>query len=181
MNVVDLLTHSQTIVSGRVEKVTDGFTAAGVPYTEVSLKVIERFRGVEGETYTFRQFGLDKPRTMPDGRVYLGGRPTGWPTWRKDEVALLFLYPKARRTGLQTTVGLGHGKLSLGNGVAVNTHGNEGLFQGVQVNLGLLDTAEREMFAKRSGPVSAQALSKFLHRAVDGNWVKQGSLTNEKR
>ena len=38
MNIVDLLTHSQTIVSGRVEKVTDGFTAGGDPLANTSGK-----------------------------------------------------------------------------------------------------------------------------------------------
>src|SRR5438874_11135024 len=83
MSIVDLLTHSQSIVAGRVEKVTDGFDAKGVPYTEVTLKVMDMIRGEKSATYTFRQYGLDKPRVMPDGRVYLGGRPSGWPTWRK--------------------------------------------------------------------------------------------------
>jgi len=31
MSIVDLLNHSQSIVAGRVEKVTDGFDAKGVP------------------------------------------------------------------------------------------------------------------------------------------------------
>src|SRR4029453_19050715 len=76
MSVVDLLDHSQDIVAGRVVKVSDGFDAKGVPYTEVTLKVMDMIRGTKTETYTFRQFGLDKPRAMPDGRVYLGGRPS---------------------------------------------------------------------------------------------------------
>lgn len=180
VNVVDLLTHSQTILSGRVEKVTDGFTASGVPYTEVTLKVMDRIRGAEGGTYTFRQFGLDKPRTMPDGRVYLGGRPTGWPTWRKNEVALVFMYPQARRTGLQTTVGLGHGKLSLGNGVAINSFENASLFSNVKAGRGLLDAAERDLLATKRGPVDEKILRKFLHRAVDGQWVQKGSLAHVK-
>ncbi len=37
MSIVDLLEHSQTIVAGRVEKITDGFGPKGVPYTEVTL------------------------------------------------------------------------------------------------------------------------------------------------
>ena len=118
MSIVDLLDHSQDIVAGRVVNVSDGFDAKGVPYTEVTLKVMDMIRGAKGDTYTFRQYGLDKPRAMPDGRVYLGGRPSSWPTWRKDEVAIVFLYPKAKYTGLQTTVGLGYGKVSVGSGVA---------------------------------------------------------------
>jgi hypothetical protein len=180
MSIVDLLTHSQDIVAGRVEKVTDGFDATGVPYTEVTLRVTDAIRGTPGETYTFRQFGLDKPRTLPDGRVYLG-RPQGWPRWRKDESAILFMYPKARRTGLQTTVGLGYGKVSLLNDVAMNAHDNTGLFTNVEVKRGLLGSEEQAMFDTQQGPVAAATLRKFLHRAVDGNWVKNGSMANAKR
>ena len=180
MNVVDLLAHSQDIVAGRVERVTDGFDEKGIPYTEVTLKVTDTIRGTKGETYTFRQFGLAQPRKMADGRVYLG-RPQGWPTWRKDESAILFMYPKARRTGLQTTVGLGYGKVSVGNGAAMNGYDNVGLFGNVKANRGLLDAQEQQMFATREGPVDSEAFRKFLHRAVEGNWVKNGSIANAKR
>jgi hypothetical protein len=180
MTVVDLLAHSQTIVAGQVQSVTDGFDARGLPYTEVTIKVADTIRGQKAETYTFRQFGLDKPRKLADGRTYLG-RPTGWPTWRKDEAAIVFLYSKARTTGLQTTVGLGHGKLSLANGVALNGYDNAGLFNGAQASRGLLDSSEQAMFKTKKGPVNADTLRKFLHRAVDGNWVKKGSISNAKR
>jgi hypothetical protein len=180
MTVVDLLTHSQEIVVGKVDKVTDGFDAKGLPYTEVTLKVSDTIRGKKAETYTFRQFGLDKPRKLADGRAYLG-RPQGWPTWRKDEVAVVFMYSKAKRTGLQTTVGLGQGKLSLANGVVMNGYENVGLFSGVRVNRGLLDASEQAMFDTKQGPVNADSFRKFLHRAVDGNWIKNGSIANAKR
>ena len=49
MNIVDLIDHSETIVAGRVETVADGFTASGMPYTEVTIRVIDRFRGAKGE------------------------------------------------------------------------------------------------------------------------------------
>ena len=52
MNIVDLIDHSETIVAGRVEKVTDGFTAAGLPYTEVTVHVLDRFRGASGSSFT---------------------------------------------------------------------------------------------------------------------------------
>jgi hypothetical protein len=181
MSIVDLIEHSQNIVAGRVESVTDGFDAKGLPYTEVSLTVTDMIRGEKQATYTFRQFGLDKPRTMPDGRVYLGGRPSGWPTWRKGEAAILFLYPKATLTGLQTTVGLGYGKVSVGNGAAMNAHGNAGLFTGVKVSRGLIDSTEQQMLETKNGPVNEETFRKFLHRAVAGNWVRNGSIANEKR
>lgn len=179
MTVVDLLEHSSTIVAGQVQSVTDGFDARGLPYTEVTIKVSDTIRGQKAGTYTFRQLGLDKPRKLADGRVYLG-RPTGWPTWRKHETAIVFMYPRARVTGLQTTVGLGQGKLNLANGVAMNGYDNATLFRGVQVNRALLDGSEQKMFDTKKGPVDSETLRRFLHRAVDGNWVKNGSISNAK-
>jgi hypothetical protein len=179
MTVVDLLGHSDAIVMGKVQSVVDGFDAHGLPYTEVTIKVSDTIRGKKDETYTFRQFGLDKPRRLADGRTYLG-RPTGWPVWRKDEGAIVFMYSKSRSTGFQTTVGLGQGKMSLANGVAMNGYDNATLFRGVRVNRGLLDASEQKMFDTKKGPVNADTLRRFLHRAVDGNWVKNGSISNAK-
>jgi hypothetical protein len=176
MNIIDLIDRSATIVAGRVEKVTDGFTASGMPYTEVTVHVIDRLRGVQGETYTFRQFGLSAPRTLPSGKVYLGGRPEGWPTWNVGEVSMLFLYEKARVTGFQTTVGLGYGKLGMGNGVAVNSYNNVGLFANVEIDRSKLSADEQRMFDAKNGPVSAETLRNFVRRVVDGQ-VK-GSSTN---
>jgi hypothetical protein len=180
MTVVDLLGHSDAIVAGQVVSVVDGFDSRGLPYTEVTLKVADTIRGTKAETYTFRQFGLDKPRKLANGRTYLG-RPAGWPVWRKDETAIVFMYSKSRSTGFQTTVGLGHGKLSLANGVALNGYDNATLFGGVKANRGLLTAEEQTMFATKKGPIDADTFRKFLHRAVDGNWVKKGSIANAKR
>jgi hypothetical protein len=167
MNIVDLIDNSAIIVAGRVEKVSDGFTTNGLPYTEVTVRVIDRFRGANGNTLTFRQFGLSGPRTMPNGKVYLGGRPEGWPTWKAGEVSLVFLYAKARVTGFQTTVGLGYGKLGMGNGVAVNSFDNVGLFSNVQIDRAKLSADEQKLFDAKNGPVNADALRSFLRRAID--------------
>lgn len=177
MNIVDLIDHSETIVAGRVETVVDGFTASGMPYTEITIHVIERLRGAQGSRYTFRQFGLSAPRTMPNGKVYLGGRPEGWPTWNVGEVSLLFLYQKARVTGFQTTVGLGYGKLGMGNGVAVNAYDNVGLFSNVELDRSRLSAEENRMFDAKNGPVNAQTLRNFVRRVVDQK-VTAGSSTN---
>jgi hypothetical protein len=181
MSIVDLLGHSETILAGKVERVVDGVAPNGVPYTEVTLKVIDPIKGAAGERHTFRQFGLNEPRTLADGRVATGGRPEGWPAWHEGEVALVFLYRKARLTGLQTTVGLGYGKLSLGGGMAMNAYDNAGLFQGVRVNRNLLTSNERSMFEKRKGPANAETLRGFVRRAVAGQWVQKGSIANAKR
>jgi hypothetical protein len=76
---------------------------------------------------------------------------------------------------------LGYGKVSVGSGVAMNAYDNAGLFTGVNVNRTLLDTAEKKMFDTQKGPVDSGAFRKFLHRAVAGNWVKNGSIANAKR
>ena len=180
MTIVDLLTHSDAIVAGKVSRVADGFDAKGLPYTEVTIAVSDMIRGQKSATYTFRQFGLDKPRVMPDGRVYLG-RPPGWPTWTENESAIVFLYPKARHTGLQTTVGLGYGKVNYANGIALNGFENVGLFTTVKAKGGLLDAQEQKMFGTRTGPVDAHVFNRFLHRAVQGNWAKNGGLANAQR
>lgn len=172
MNIIDLIDNAETIVAGRIEKVTDGFTADGMPYTEVTVRVLDRFRGAHDDHYRFRQFGLSAPRTLPNGKVYIGGRPEGWPTWNVGEVSLLFLYQKARVTGFQTTVGLGYGKLGMGNGVAVNAYDNAGLFANVQIDRSKLSADEQKMFDAKNGPVSANTLRSFLRRAV-----KQQSTT----
>ena len=177
MNIVDMVNHSETIMAGRVESVVDGFNASGMPYTEVTIRVIERFRGANDSTFTFRQFGLSAPRTLPNGKVYLGGRPEGWPTWNVGEVSLLFLSQKARVTGFQTTVGLGYGKLGMGNGVAVNAYDNVGLFSNVDVNRSQLSAEENRMFDAKNGPVNADTLRNFVRRLVNEN-VAAGSSTD---
>lgn len=177
MNIVDMVNHSETIMAGRVESVVDGFNASGMPYTEVTIRVIERFRGANDSTFTFRQFGLSAPRTLPNGKVYLGGRPEGWPTWNVGEVSLLFLSQKARVTGFQTTVGLGYGKLGMGNGVAVNAYDNVGLFSNVEVDRAKLSADENRMFDAKNGPVNADTLRNFVRRLVNEN-VAAGSSTD---
>jgi len=179
MNIVDLIDNSETIVAGRVENVTDGFNANGMPYTEITVRVLDRIRGAQGSTYTFRQFGLTGPRTMPDGKVYLGGRPEGWPTFRTGEVNLLFLYAKGKATGFQTTVGLGYGKLGMGNGAAVNAYDNVGLFSNVAIDRSKLSADEQKMFDARNGPVNADTLRNFVRRAVDQK-LTPASRANER-
>ena len=183
MNIVDLLDHSQTIVAGHVTKVTDGFDAKGMPYTEVTINVIGHDPRAEGRDLHVP--AVRARRAAHDARrhaCHLGGRPAGWPTWRPAKSAIVFLYPKAKYTGLQTTVGLGYGKLGMGNGVAMNAHDNAGsLPQRDGRTAALLDSAEQQMFDTKKGPVNEDTLRKFLHRAVDGNWVKKGSIANAKR
>lgn len=129
-NLKELVEESQSIITGDVVEVTDGFDSEGRPYTEVTIQVgrVAKGRIAEDSTYTFRQFGLLAPRSMGNGRVYLGVSPEGFAKWNEGESVMAFLYQPASITGFQTTVGLGQGKFNISSGKIVNEFGNLGLF-----------------------------------------------------
>jgi len=177
-NLIDLIGQSDQIVVGTIKSVTDGFSSDGVPYTEVTLNVREQIRGKKNETYTFRQFGLLAPRKI-DGRTYLGVTPEGWPHWSEKETVMLFLSGQARLTGLQTTVGLGQGKLRMQQGKLSSETKNAGLFTGVQLNATGLNQAQTEMLKTDGLPVDANSFIELVRRAVNENWIEKGVLKNE--
>ena len=175
-NVVDLLRESDAIAVGTIEKLSDGIDDRGIPYTEVTLKVSESIRGALPDNYTYRQFGLMKPRPTPDGTMLMMPAPEGFPRYATGEQVLLFLYPQARRTGLRTTAGLVQGKFTLGPGLAENGTGNAGLFRNVRLDAGLTEESDKRLLATRSGAVNPDAFLRFLRRAVQGRWVETGRL-----
>ena len=177
-NLIDLIGQSEQIIVGTVKSVTDGFTSDGVPFTEITMNVREHIRGKKAETYTFRQFGLMAPRQI-DGRTYLGVTPEGWPHWVEKETVMLFLSGQARLTGLQTTVGLGQGKLRLQQGKLASESQNVGLFKGVQVNAKGLNQAQHEMLESDGNPVDANSFIELVRRAVNENWIENGVMKNE--
>ena len=179
-NIVDLINDSETIVSGAVKEVTDGFEN-GLPYTQITISVNETLRGQVGEEYTFRQFGLTEPRRMEDGKVYLGTTPEGWSRYETGEDAMFFLYKPASMTGLQTTTGLGQGKVVFKGGNAISQAGNEGLFENVEVNANLLNEKDKRLLATRRGAVNAEGFKSFVRRAVKDRWIEGGKLRHAKK
>jgi len=179
LTVVDLLAHSQTIVAGQVQSVTDGFDARGLPYTEVTIKVADTIRGQKAETYTFRQFGLDKPRKLANAAHTSPARPAGRHGARTKPPSCSST-PRHVRPACRPRSAWAMGSSASPTAVAMNGYDNAGLFSGVQANRGLLTTAEQAMLETKKGPVDADTLRRFLHRAVDGNWVKKGSIANAK-
>lgn len=179
-NVVDLIGDSETIFRGTVEEVTDGIEN-GVPFTEVTLHVRESIRGAAGEKYTFRQFGLVSPKKMGNGKVNLNVTPAGWATYSHGEDVVLFLYEKARLTGLQTTTGLGQGKVALKGGNAESQFGNVGLFENVVVDQKLVNDRDKRLLATKKGAVNADSLLSFVRKAVKGRWVEGGKLRHAKK
>jgi signal peptidase I len=178
-NLVSLIQHSDRILVGTVESISDGFDGNNVPYTEIRLRVSDHIRGEEGDTITFRQFGLLAPREI-DGRTYLGTSPDGWPKWIEKERVMVFLGPPARLTGLQTTVGLQSGKLRMSNGQLSNAAGNVGIFDGLKVEANGLSRDQLEMLANGGQAVDANPFISLVRRAVDENWIEKGVMHNEK-
>jgi len=178
-NIVDLIADSQTIISGAVKEVTDGFEN-GIPYTQVTIEVKETLRGQVGEEYTFRQFGLTQPRKMENGKMYIGTTPEGWSKYEVNEDAMFFLYKPASMTGLQTTTGLGQGKVMFKGGNAISQAGNEGLFENVDVNAGLLNDKDKRLLATKRGAVNAEGFKSFVRRAVNGKWIEGGKMRHGK-
>ncbi|WP_105214585.1 hypothetical protein [Pseudoalteromonas sp. T1lg22] len=129
-NLQELTVASQNIIAGEVIKVTDGFDNKR-PYTEVTIAVNSDAKGKlqDDSTYTFRQFGLIKPRSLGNGKVYLGVTPEGFAKWHEGETVIAFMYKPASITGFQTTAGMAQGKFVVTNGKAVNQFANSGLFE----------------------------------------------------
>jgi hypothetical protein len=177
-NLVNLIQHSDRILVGTVESITDGFDSNNVPYTEVTLRVSDHIRGKANETVTFRQFGLLQPREI-DGRTYLGTSPDGWPNWNESERVMVFLGPPARLTGLQTTVGLQSGKLRMHNGQLANSAGNVGIFKGMKVEAKGLTRDQLAMLASDGQAVDANPFISLVRRAVNENWIENGVMHNE--
>ncbi len=178
-NLVELVGKSELILRGTVKSVTDGIDDQGLPYTEVTLHVAEAIRGNVGTEYTFRQFGLLKPRSMGNGLVNLMVTPAGWTSYAQGEEAILFLNRHARYTGLQTTVGLSHGKFKVSMAGATNGANNSGLFAHVMVEPQLLVESDRRVMSTKEGPVNTKAFVSLVRKTVKDRWIEQGSMRNE--
>ena len=179
-NIVDLIGESEYIIRGFVTDVTDGFEN-GIPYTQVTVQIKEALRGGLGQEYTFRQFGLLKPRKMENGKVNLNVTPEGWAKYTVGEDALLFLFKRASMTGLQTTVGLGQGKVVFQGGNATSQFLNEGLFENVHVDAKLLNDKDRRLLATKKGAVNADGFVSFVRRAVNNKWIEGGKMRHAKK
>jgi hypothetical protein len=176
-NLTRLIADSQNIISGKVERVVDGVDEHGMPFTEVTIAVADAAKGAArgGAEYTFRQFGLLKPRKMPNGKMLVAVTPEGFPRWGVGERVVAFLYKRASRTGLQTTTGLAQGKLRLLDGRVRNEFNNEGLFDGVKIREDLLTGKERAMLASK-GAVDAATFVGLVGRAVNERWIETGGM-----
>jgi len=177
-NIVELITHTDSILVGTVSSKTDGFFQ-GLPYTEITLDVGQSLKGDHGSSYTFRQFGLIEPKSMGNGRVNLMVTPAGWPTFVKGEQVMLFLHKPASETGFQTTSGLTQGKFTIKGKQIANDLGNDSLFAGVTINR-KLTAAQQDLVNQPGGAFAADAFLSLVKTAIEENWIENGVMTNEK-
>jgi len=177
-NLVELLAHSDSILVGTVSKVTDGFHK-GLPYTEITMNIGQSIKGDQGSSYTFRQFGLIKPKAMGNGRVNLMVTPAGWPVYTKGEQVMLFLHKPASETGFQTTAGLLQGKFTIRGNEIANGIDNDALFNGVKFN-GTLTQAQRNLVSQASGAFATEDFLSLVRTAVTQEWLENGVMTDEK-
>jgi hypothetical protein len=178
LNLVDLLRNSTSILKGTVTGVTDGFDAAGLPYTEITVEISRTLRGQEKGTYTFRQFGLLNPRLSADGTRKMLPAPSGFPKYADGDEVFLFLSRPAELTGLRTTMGLGAGKFSFGPGRIENDLANEGLFQNLSIDEELSTSNDVRMLETEIGAVNPDTFQSFVERAITGRWVENCKIWN---
>ncbi|WP_237068161.1 hypothetical protein [Microbulbifer guangxiensis] len=164
-NLEELVTASESILIGQVVSVTDGFQDQA-PYTEVTIRVGSDAKGkVKDDTeYTFRQFGLIKPRSMGNGKVYLGVTPEGFAKWREGEQVVAFMYKKASITGFQTTAGMAQGKFVVTNDKVINDFNNHGLFEGMDTSN--MSTEEQNMITT-PGAVNSATFMGYVGKLVE--------------
>ena len=177
-NLLDLMTHSDSILVGTVTARTDGIQG-GLPYTEITVAVGQSIKGDHGKSYTFRQFGLIEPKAMGDGRVNLMVTPAGWPTYVKGEQVMLFLHKPASETGFQTTAGLTQGKFTIRGDRIANGTDNDALFAGITIN-GKLSQTHQDLVNQPGGSYAAEDFLTLIKMAVEENWIESGVLSNEK-
>lgn len=176
-NLKQLIADSESIISGQVKSVTDGISEQGFPFTEVIIKVGESALGnhAEGSEYTFRQFGLLKPRTLPNGNQMLAIAPEGFPHWNQDEVVVVFMHKAASLTGLRTTAGMANGKFVIKGSKVVNEFDNQGIFENLEFAEGALAPSEQQM-VNTQGAYNAATFMSLLGKAVSEQWISNGKM-----
>ena len=194
-NLGQLTEAADLILVGKVIEMTDGLANDNLPYTEITFEVSQTIKSggyqfvtspkwerkkttaLSGrQTFTYRQFGLLKPRDMGDGKT-LAVTLDGFPKYTVDEEVMVFLYKPATQTGFRTTVGLAQGKFSINKGKMRNIINNRHLFANMEIERETLQASERQMMTQRSGPVDADMMITLVSRAVKEGLFKRFSVT----
>ncbi len=190
-NLGELTELADIILVGKVIEMTDGISDHKLPYTEITFEISRSLKtnttdlttrpkwerprkGIRQNrrTFTYRQFGLLKPRDMGDGKT-LAVTLDGFPKYTMNEEVMVFLYKPASQSGLRTTVGLAQGKFSIKKGKMKNIINNRQLFSNMEVEREKLPMAEKHMLTQRSGPLDANMMINLVSRAVKEGLFKR--------
>ncbi len=177
-NLMEIMQHSDSILVGTVVGKSDGFQQ-GLPYTEITVNVGQSILGTHSTTYTFRQFGLIKPKSVGNGRVNLMVTPAGWPTYAVGEQVMLFLHKPASETGFQTTAGLTQGKFVIRGDQIANGINNDALFADLRFDNSRLAQAQQDLVNQPGGAYAAEAFISLVRTAIQENWIENGVMSHE--
>ena len=159
-NIQALTRQAATIVHGRIVSVhvEPHPDLTNLTTVVVTMKVMETLKGSGGEELTFRQFIWDI-RDKYDAAGYRKGQE------------LLLLLNATSRYGLTSPAGMDQGRFRIsrdarGSLLAVNGHGNVGIFANLSLPAGTTVSAKTAsvMTRHRSGPVSLPALEEVIRR-----------------
>jgi len=148
-----------------------------LPYTDITIDVLDDLTGNRTGVRIIRQFGLQEPKQMPDGRTALSMTPAAFPMFVTDEKVILFLYRQSPMNGMQTTVGLNQGKFTVdARGNVINAVDNTNLFHHVAAQTERMPEAAQKLVAVRGGEINENAFVNFVRNAVEERWVEEGVL-----
>ena len=176
-NLLELMSHTDSIVVGTVNGTTDGFHR-GLPYTEITIKVGRSIKGDHGEEFSFRQFGLLEPKLDRNGRINLMVTPAGWPRYADGEQVMLFLHKPASETGFQTTAALTQGKFSISGSRIANGINNQDLFKGLEISRRLPPNLQ-DLVNQAGGSYQLDAFLELVQTAIDEQWIEEGVMRHE--
>jgi hypothetical protein len=150
-----------TVISARVEKHPD---FSGLNTVVVRMSVKETLKGRARGTFTFRQYIWDI-RDIASGGGYRKGQ----------DLLLMMIAPS--RYGLSSPAGLEQGRFQIrrdaaGKDIAINGHGNFGLFDGIGAQLtkegiSLSGGSSSMILRQRKGPVDLAELTALIRELVN--------------
>ncbi|MFQ5674599.1 MAG: hypothetical protein ACE5G1_01775 [bacterium] len=177
-DLLGIVAKSERIFVGKclsVEERELEFPRGSIWYTEYTFLVSERIKGSVGQTITFRQYGLTKPRRLDDDTI-LYNHPIGMPIYEVDQEYMLFLLGDSK-LGLTGPVGLFQGAFLIyrddrAKEVAVNPLQNRGLFQGTSekalAGFGFSANEER-VLASKKGPFDLKDFVSVVKKLARAN------------
>ncbi len=171
-----LAENAERIFVGKCIAVREGelvFDEGKIYYTEYTFQVTHKIKGNLRETFTFRQYGLSRPRQVGEN-LMLYNRVPGMPVYEEQQEYFLFLN-RDSELGLTSPVGLFQGAFRVavdiyGRKVAMNGLENRGLFRdadATRLAKQPLTEAESQLIRQVSGPMLLNDLISVVQKVMD--------------